>query len=216
MNNAFQNVKHFFQDKDFFYQLFAGSLLLFLGGITSALGTRHATAHMGASVPDIFIWGVSSQNMVTYYVACALVFLAVLILVLIWKPRTAPFIFYALGVFYIVRSGFMILNTPGLPQGIVGMETATPFIKSCLFGGDLFFSGHAGAPFLAALLFWDYNKMLRTLFLAISVGSAIVVLVGHYHYSVDVAGAYFITYTIYKISLYLFPKAYEHFKQGTA
>ncbi len=202
------------QGNDFLYQLFSGALLLLLGMVTSVLGNQHATAHMGASVPDIFIWGISSQNMVSYYVGTAITFLIALGLLIIWKPRAAPFLLFALGSFYLIRSGFIILNTPGFPEGIVGMETATPFIKKYFFGGDLFFSGHAGAPFIITLALWDYHKIARTLFLAISVGSAIVVLVGHYHYSVDVVGAYFITYTIYKITQRFFPKAFEYFRQA--
>lgn len=216
MMNLFQRMKAFVRDHDFFYQLFAGALVLFLGMITSVLGNHYATIHMGTPVPDIFIWGISSNNMVIYYVWSALSFLIALGLLIIWKPKTAPFLLFGLGMFYLVRSGFIVLNTPGFPEGIVGMETATPFIKKYFFGGDLFFSGHAGAPFFVALALWDYKKTLRTLFLAISIGSGIIVLVGHYHYSVDVAGAYFITYTIYAISKYLFPKAYEYFKRSVA
>lgn len=194
------------------YQLFAGMLLLFLGMITSVLGNQYATIHMGPSVPDIFIWGISSQNMVTYYVWSAWSFLIALGIVGIWKPKTIPFLFLGLGAFYLVRSGFIVLTTPGFPEGIVGMETASPFIKKYFFGGDLFFSGHAGAPFFVALAVWDYKKILRVLFLGISIGSAIIVLVGHYHYSVDVAAAYFITYTIYTLSKRFFPRAYTYFK----
>ena len=214
MKTIYEKIKAFITDKDFLYQLFAGALVLFLGMITSVLGNQHATANMGPSVPDIFIWGISSQNMVTYYVWSAIVFLIALGLLCIWKPRTIPFLFLGLGMFYIIRAGFMILTTPGFPEGIVGMETVTPFVKKYFFGGDLFFSGHAGAPFFVALALWTYHKIARTLFLAISIGSAIIVLVGHYHYSVDVAGAYFITYTIYSMTKYYFPRAYEYFKQA--
>lgn len=214
MNTIRQKINDFLKYNDFFYQLFAGALVLLFGMVTSVLGNQHATAHMGASVPDIFIWGISSQNMVSYYVGTAITFLIAFGLLIIWKPRTAPFLLFALGMFYIIRSGFIILNTPGFPEGIVGMETATPFIKKYFFGGDLFFSGHAGAPFIISLALWNYHKIARTLFLAISIGSAIVVLVGHYHYSVDVAGAYFITYTIYKMAQRFFPKAYEYFTKA--
>jgi uncharacterized membrane protein len=168
MKNAYEKVKVFLKDPDFFYQLFAGSLMLLLGMVTSVLGNHHATTHMGASVPDIFIWGISSQNMVSYYVGTAITFLIVLGCFIIWKPRTAPFLLFALGMFYLIRSGFIILNTPGFPEGIVGMNTASPFIKEYFFGGDLFFSGHAGAPFLVALALWNYHKIARTVFLAVS------------------------------------------------
>jgi hypothetical protein len=49
------------------------------------------------------------------------------------------------------------------------------------FGGDLFFSGHTGLPFLMALLFWE-NLRLRVLFIASSVFFGIIVLMGHILY----------------------------------
>ena len=73
------------------------------------------------------------------------------------------------------------------------------------FGGDLFFSGHTGLPFLMALIFWD-NKYLRWIFILTSVMFATVVLLAHLHYSIDVLSAFFITYTIFHIALFLFKK----------
>ena len=61
-----------------------------------------------------------------------------------------------------------------------------------------------------ALLFWP-NKLLRYFFLACSVFFAIAVLLGHVHYTIDVASAFFITYGVYKIACYLFPRDYALF-----
>jgi membrane-associated phospholipid phosphatase len=75
-------------------------------------------------------------------------------------------------------------------------------------GHDLFFSGHVGLTFLMALLLWDTPK-LRYIYLAISAVFAVVVLLGHLHYSIDVLGAYFITYSVYMLSMRIFKKDYE-------
>jgi hypothetical protein len=82
-------------------------------------------------------------------------------------------------------------------------STFGPAITRSFFGSDFFFSGHAGAPFLMALIFWD-APLLRYIFLAWSVFFSVIVLLGHLHYTIDVAAAYFITYGIYHIARWLF------------
>jgi membrane-associated phospholipid phosphatase len=79
-------------------------------------------------------------------------------------------------------------------------------------GNDLFFSGHTGIPFLLALIFWK-NKTLRIIFLGFSVLFAIVVLLGHLHYSIDVLSAYFITYSIFHICRVFFKKDWKLFHE---
>ena len=80
-------------------------------------------------------------------------------------------------------------------------------------GGDYFFSGHTGLPFLLTLLFWD-NVFLRVLFFVSSIFFGVVVLLGHLHYSIDVLSAFFITYTIYHLSEAFFPKDKKMFNDG--
>jgi len=60
-------------------------------------------------------------------------------------------------------------------------------------------------PFLLALMFWN-NKVLRYVFLGFSILFAVVVLLGHLHYSIDVLSAFFITYTIFDICKFIFKK----------
>jgi len=57
---------------------------------------------------------------------------------------------------------------------------------------------------------------LRNIFLAISVFFGIVVLLGHIHYTIDVAAAFFIVYAIYHLALKLFPREYAMFKRDEA
>ena len=83
--------------------------------------------------------------------------------------------------------------------------TPVTIVNKFSFGADLFFSGHTGLPFLLALVYWD-QKLLRFFFLACSVFFAIIVLLGHLHYSIDVLAAFFITYTITRIAELLFKK----------
>ena len=46
-----------------------------------------------------------------------------------------------------------------------------------------------------ALVFWK-DKPIRIFCIAASIFFAVIVLLGHLHYSIDVASAFFITYTI--------------------
>ena len=119
-----------------------------------------------------------------------------------------PFVLEAIALFVAIRSLFLTLTH------IAPFPTRMVFDSSLFarldFGGDLFFSGHAGLPFLLALLFWDHVR-LRCYFLALSVLFAAVVLLGHLHYSIDVASAYFITFGIYHIALKLFPRDHAVF-----
>jgi membrane-associated phospholipid phosphatase len=79
------------------------------------------------------------------------------------------------------------------------------------FTGDLFFSGHTGLPFLLALVFWDH-PWWRRVFVIVSIIFGVTVLLGHFHYSIDVFGAFFITYTIFHIATRLFPRDYMYLR----
>jgi membrane-associated phospholipid phosphatase len=67
------------------------------------------------------------------------------------------------------------------------------------FQNDLFFSGHTGGPFLVALILWK-NRFMRYSLLIVSVLMAFTVLAMRLHYSIDIIGAYFITYGIFKMT----------------
>jgi hypothetical protein len=90
------------------------------------------------------------------------------------------------------------------------LELESKLLDFITSGNDLFFSGHTGLPFLIALIFWDHIY-IRRLFLVSSVVFGVVVLLAHLHYSIDVFAAFFITYSIYHISLKVFKRDYEFF-----
>jgi membrane-associated phospholipid phosphatase len=59
-----------------------------------------------------------------------------------------------------------------------------------------------------ALIFW--NKFpVRVVFLSLSLVFAVAVLLAHVHYSIDVLAAPFMTYGIFEIARYFFPRDYE-------
>jgi hypothetical protein len=63
---------------------------------------------------------------------------------------------------------------------------------------DLFFSGHTATTFLLALYCYR-DPLLRPLAIAAHVIVVGVVFFSHLHYSIDVVGAYAVTFTVYAL-----------------
>jgi membrane-associated phospholipid phosphatase len=124
-----------------------------------------------------------------------------------------PFVMKSVALFTLIRSVFVSLThiSPFPTRALINSPFFNKEVFSGIFtGNDLFFSGHTGIPFLLALIFWE-NKILRIFFLSFSVLFAIVVLLGHFHYSIDVLSAYFITFSIFHICQFLFKKDWQLF-----
>jgi membrane-associated phospholipid phosphatase len=131
----------------------------------------------------------------------------------LYEPKRLPFTLKSIALFILVRSLFITLTHLGpypdrIPLDIHTMLMSRWNVGNLLTfgsGGDLFFSGHTGLPFLFALIFWK-NPRMRLFCLIGAVFFGIVVLLGHLHYSIDVLSAFFITYAIYHIAEWLFKK----------
>lgn len=122
-----------------------------------------------------------------------------------------PFITKSIALFVVIRSIFISLTHIG-PFPDMGIITSN-FFNKFTFGSDLFFSAHTGLPFLMALIFWEKPK-LRYLFIALSLIFGTIVLLGHYHYTIDVLSAFFITFGIYHIAARFFKKDLGMFFNG--
>ena len=123
------------------------------------------------------------------------------------EPRKLPLILKSIALFILIRSIFIAMTHLGPFATHVTFDVSARLldILGLGYGTDLFFSGHTGIPFLLALIFWD-NKILRYLYLGISLTLAASVLLGHLHYSIDVFAAFFITYSIFHMCQYFFHK----------
>lgn len=170
-----------------------------------------ANTHAGGSVPDIILSNIRVYNVVDFFVYGMFALITFIAALCIIDPKGSPFILNCLSIFVALRSVFVSLTHLG-PFTTHAVSDFGPTITNAFFGADFFFSGHTGAPFLMALIFWD-NKTLRYIFLVWSVFFAVVVLLGHLHYSIDVLSAFFITYSIYRICVWLFPADYQLFNQ---
>ena len=127
------------------------------------------------------------------------------------EPKKIPFTLKSIALFVVIRSCFVSLTHIGpFPTQAVVVSN---LIDKVNFGGDLFFSGHTGLPFLLSLIFWE-EPWLRYFFIVSAILFGVVVLLAHLHYSIDVLSAFFITYTIFHIAEKFFKKDRVLFFQG--
>lgn len=108
-----------------------------------------------------------------------------------------------LSLLVMIRSIFMCFTHLAIPLGET--QFIVPKLASFFTSeNDLFFSAHTSIPFLGFLLFKD--KRVKYFFLTMSIIMAIVVLLMHIHYSIDVFSAFFIAYGSFKIGEWFFNK----------
>jgi len=132
----------------------------------------------------IFVWGI--------FIVLVVYFLYPLL----YKPKKFHYALGMLSLFLLVRSAFVILTHLKAPIDAIPIASHG-FFHFITYSNDLFFSGHAGLPFLGFLVFQE--SKIRYFMLAASIILAITVLFMHVHYSIDVASAYFITYGVFVI-----------------
>ncbi len=183
-----------------------GAILLVGSLVVNYLAGTYASVHAGHAVRDILLDRMPTLPVDIIFIDGALLFWAFVLAVLVSVPRAIPFVLKTLALFILIRSFFVILTHVGPPADPAALDRGR-IMGDLTFGGDLFFSGHTGFPFLLALTFWE-NRILRQLFLASSVVFALAVLFGHLHYSIDVFAAFFITDSIFRISQRMFPHDY--------
>ncbi len=200
------------RDRAFRTSLLVGTIALFLSLVSVYHSMLFATKNASNSVEDIILSNTPVYDVGFFFVYGA--FAAVLFSIyLVVGPlfRAAPFMLKSASLFLIIRSIFVSLtHISPYPYHATVSDTflmSTTLSQMFFTGDDLFFSGHVGLTYLMALLVWD-TPVLRYIYLALSTLFAVTVLLGHLHYSIDVFAAYFITYTIYTLSLRLFKADY--------
>ncbi|MEI7720167.1 MAG: phosphatase PAP2-related protein [bacterium] len=197
----------------YFLKAFTLSLPLAIAGFIVNLYAIHfATEHASNAVTDLILSNTPVFDVDQLFVYGTFAVAAITALFCFAHPKRIPFALYTLALFYLIRSGFVSLThiAPFEPHLVTDFGAN---INKAFFGGDRFFSAHTGMPFLAALAFWD-NKMVRYFFLGASFFFGVIVLLGHLHYSIDVLSAFFITYAIYDLAKWLFPKAHALFSSS--
>ena len=216
MSSWFQNIIERYQS--YFRQ---GSFLFsyafsFVAICVSLLVMKYAWLYAGEkasnSVTDIILDNIPVFNVEALFVYGPFVLIGLVVIFLMCRPNWFPFTVKSIALFILVRSLFISLtHLSPFPTHIVIPDHEFLYQLSSS-GADLFFSGHTGLPFLMALIFWD-NRVLRYFFIGASMLFGAVVLMGHLHYSIDVLAAYFITYSIFRMSELLFKQDFLWFKE---
>ena len=198
-----------FTEKHFLMSFFLSLALLFASLVINFIAGTYATEKISNPVTDIILSNTRVRDVDGIFVYGSIIILILIILVLLYNPKSIPFTVKSIALFVIIRSIFISLTHLGPFPNEVAVSAGN-FLSKFTFGGDLFFSGHTGLPFLMALIFWN-KKMIGYFFVVTSLIFGTVVLLGHLHYSIDVLAAFFITYTIFHIAKFVFKKDYEFF-----
>lgn len=198
-----QEHKGLLKDKKFILSLTISVLFFIVGAIATFFAIIYATERASQPVTDIILSNIPVIDVDGIFVYGPVIFWVLIgLYLLIFEPRKIPFALKSIAIFMIIRSIFISLTHIGLFPGHTQIDISG-FFGVFTNGSDLFFSSHTGMPFLMALIFWN-NKFMKYFCLASSVIFGTVVLLAHLHYSIDVFAAFFITYSIYRISIKLF------------
>ncbi len=191
-----------------------GSFAIFLGAIFVVQPMAIDFANEAASSPvgDVILSNTPVFDVGIFFVYGMFLLVAFIAALCLSHPNRTAFILHSLTIFVLIRSAFVSLTHVGAFDTQLVSEFG-PAITRMFFGADHFFSGHTGAPFLMALIFWQ-TPVLRYIFLAWSVFFGAVVLLGHLHYSIDVLAAFFITYGIYHMARWLLPRDWALFNKA--
>jgi hypothetical protein len=188
-----------------------GAVFFAASTIAIFAAVSYATVHASNYVTDFVLSHIGPYNLRFLFVYGTFTAFVMTLGLLAWRPNRVPFALKAMALFLLVRAVFVSL-THMAPSPIDPQKTV-PFLNSIFYGSDLFFSGHTGMPFLAALAFWHIPQW-RIFYLALTAFFGSVVLLGHYHYSIDVLAALFITHGVFQISCWLFARDYALFRSS--
>ncbi len=201
-----RRYRHYSSQQEFRISVLTSTVMFFGSVVVSFFAIQYATRQASSPVTDIILSNTPVINVGGLFVVSTLLLIAFIALLLFAHPKRIPFALHSMTLFFIIRSAFISLTHIGpFPSQVETTLDLGTLISRFLFSSDLFFSAHTGIPFLLALIFWR-ERNLRLIFIAWSVFMGTIVLLGHLHYTIDVVSAFFITYTIFHIAEWLFPK----------
>lgn len=207
MKELLAKHKVFWTKSHLLIEVALGMVFLVIGISATYYANIYTTIHASNVVTDIILDNIPVVNVDFIFTEGAAIFIAVLALIVLYEPRQIPFVLKSAALFSLIRAIFMILTHIAPPISHSYLDPSDLLYKFSS-GDDLFFSAHAGFPFMFAFVFWE-KPWLRYLFFAFSAIGAGAVLLGHLHYSIDVFSAFFIAFGIFCIAKEIFKKDYE-------
>lgn len=207
-----KGIKHYlrhFKDRDLRRSFFLALVLLITSLTINFYAGVYATEKASSPVTDIVLSNTRVYDLDGIFVYGSWALVAFIAYLCIHRPWKAPFILKSIALFVLIRAIFVTLTHMGPFPTEVAIDPRS-FLNYFVFGGDLFFSGHTGLPFLLGLIFWN-EILLRRIFIVTSCMFGVVVLLAHLHYTIDVLSAFFISYGIFHIARNLFKKDLEMF-----
>ncbi len=197
-----ERYKNLLQEKNLCWRICISLVLLVLSLFLNYFAGIYATESASNPVTDIILSNIPVFDVDLVFVYGSILFWIAVSILLLANPHRVPFSLKSVSLFIVIRSFFITLTHIGpFPTSIASPSNF--ILNKLTFGGDLFFSGHTGLPFLMALIFWNHPR-LRYTFIAASLIFGTSAILGHYHYSIDVFAAYFITYSIFHIARTMF------------
>lgn len=210
MREFIESQRQHLKDPYFRRSIFFSILLLLASLVVNFYAGIYATERASNSVTDIILSNTRVYDLDGVFIYGSWVLVAFIVYVCVNQLQKAPFVIKSIALFVLIRALFITLTHLGpFPTNDLVVNPRS-LLNYFIFGGDLFFSGHTGLPFLLALIFWK-EIWLRRVFLATSLLFAVVVLLAHLHYTIDVLSAFFISYGIFHIAQKLFKKDLELF-----
>ncbi len=200
MKSIINKYRECFTNKGFIISIVAGMVFLLGAYVLNYYTSIFATDHAGNQVTDLVLSNIPTFDVDQIFIYGPMVLWIFIATITLREPKRIPFILKSVALFVVIRALFTTLTHLGpYPYEIPG-GYATGWARSLTFASDLFFSGHTGLPFLIALIYGRVHRLYYFIFFGVSAFFGTIVLLGHYHYSIDVAAAFFITYSIYVIA----------------
>ena len=176
------------------------SLSVFLNFVESRSGVTLSDPVLAAFHPVNFTWVI----FLTIYGS-----LIAAVVMLIRDPERLLFTLQVYTLMVIVRIAAMYAVPLNPPLNTIPL--ADPFVQyfgsGAVLTKDLFFSGHTATLFI--LFLTASSKKVKYFFLAGTIAAAVLLLLQHVHYTVDVLSAPFFTYGCYRIVVLLKSKIAE-------
>jgi hypothetical protein len=200
-----------FSNKRFIISILVGIVFIIAAYILNYYTSMFATGHAGNQVTDLILSNIPTFDVDQIFIYGPLIMWIFIAIITLYEPKRIPFMLKSVALFVIIRALFTTLTHLGPYPYEIPVGYATGWANSLTFASDLFFSGHTGLPFLIALIYGKVHRLYYFIFFGASAFFGVIVLLGHYHYSIDVAAAFFITYSIYVIATKWFKKDMNRF-----